>query len=171
MEKFIANIITNSITKLNKTKKQRNKNYWQQCIYFIAWFKHIYENPLGFSSTCFIYYISCLKGVEHDISDYAWSRSHKRATCPKCMVYDYPTNIARANIVKQLKQNPEFRTFLRKHKMDFKDYYKVLGITKTANADEIKKAYRKIARELHPDVNPDPEVQNKFKDLLYWSIL
>jgi hypothetical protein len=63
------------------------------------------------------YYISCLKGVEHDISDYAWSRSHKRATCPKCMVYDYPTNIARANIVKQLKQNPEFRTFLRKHKI------------------------------------------------------
>ncbi len=45
------------------------------------------------------------------------------------------------------------------------DYYDLLGISRDASADDIKKAYRKIARELHPDVNPDPEVQNKFKEV------
>ena len=38
--------------------------------------------------------------------------------------------------------------------MDFQDYYKTLGVTPTATTDEIKKAYRKLAREHHPDVNP-----------------
>jgi molecular chaperone DnaJ len=45
------------------------------------------------------------------------------------------------------------------------DLYGLLGLDRGASADEIKKAYRKIARELHPDVNPDPEVQNKFKEV------
>ena len=45
------------------------------------------------------------------------------------------------------------------------DYYDLLGIDRGASQDDIKKAYRKIARELHPDVNPDPEVQNKFKEV------
>jgi molecular chaperone DnaJ len=45
------------------------------------------------------------------------------------------------------------------------DLYEMLGVTREASADEIKKAYRKIARELHPDVNPDPAVQDKFKEV------
>ncbi len=45
------------------------------------------------------------------------------------------------------------------------DYYAVLGVRHDADADEIKKAYRRLARELHPDVNPDPQTQERFKEI------
>lgn len=45
------------------------------------------------------------------------------------------------------------------------DHYETLGVSRDASNDEIKRAYRKIARELHPDVNPDPAVQDKFKEV------
>ncbi|GBO56182.1 DnaJ-class molecular chaperone CbpA [Pseudanabaena sp. lw0831] len=49
---------------------------------------------------------------------------------------------------------------------DFKDYYSILGVNKTATPEEIKRAYRKIARKHHPDLNPDDkDAEAKFKDL------
>ena len=45
------------------------------------------------------------------------------------------------------------------------DYYGVLGVRRDADPDEIKKAYRRLARELHPDVNPDPQTQERFKEI------
>ncbi len=45
------------------------------------------------------------------------------------------------------------------------DLYDTLGVARDADGDAIKKAYRKLARQLHPDVNPDPETQERFKDV------
>lgn len=49
--------------------------------------------------------------------------------------------------------------------MEYKDYYKTLGVSKTATEGEIKTAYRKLARRYHPDVNKDPQAEEKFKEV------
>ena len=49
--------------------------------------------------------------------------------------------------------------------MKFKDYYEILGIARTASIDEIKKSYKKLAHQYHPDVTKDPKGEDKFKEI------
>jgi len=49
--------------------------------------------------------------------------------------------------------------------MEYKDYYNTLGVSKTAADDEIKSAYRNLARQYHPDVNKEPGAEEKFKEI------
>lgn len=49
--------------------------------------------------------------------------------------------------------------------MEFKDYYKIMGVARDASQDEIKRAYRTLARKYHPDVSKDPDAEVRFKEL------
>lgn len=49
--------------------------------------------------------------------------------------------------------------------MQYKDYYKIMGLERTASADDIKRAYRKLARKYHPDVSKEKDAEERFKEL------
>lgn len=51
------------------------------------------------------------------------------------------------------------------HPLEYKDYYETLGVAKGSSAQEIQKAYRKLARQYHPDVNKDPNAEARFKEI------
>lgn len=49
--------------------------------------------------------------------------------------------------------------------MEFKDYYETLGVTRDASRDDIKRAYRRLARKYHPDVSQEPDAEQRFKEI------
>lgn len=86
-----------------------------------------------------------------------------------------PTEVSPRNSVYKLIANLifslEYHSNLRKAELELKksqrkDYYKILGLTKTATETEIKKAYRKLALQFHPDKNPgDEKAEARFKEI------
>src|SRR5215469_14443169 len=49
--------------------------------------------------------------------------------------------------------------------MEYRDYYKILGVQRTATADEVKTAYRRLARKFHPDVSKEKNAEERFKEV------
>lgn len=81
---------------------------------------------------------------------------------------DMPLNKSRTwrNFNQRLKCKGLSKKIIIPKDMNYKDYYKVLGLEKSARQDEIKKAYRKLAVKFHPDKNPgDKKAEEKFKEI------
>ncbi|HDO33611.1 MAG TPA: J domain-containing protein, partial [Chromatiales bacterium] len=49
--------------------------------------------------------------------------------------------------------------------MEFKDYYKTLGLSQDASQEKVKRAYRRLARKFHPDVSKEPDAEDRFKEV------